>query len=78
MGETFLYSPPKLTVSIILPAVRFLASLLSYFNCSRKTARVERLQRLLRQTLRLAREPAPLRFNALNTISSLVHSDVER
>ncbi|QYF92418.1 histidine kinase [Massilia sp. PAMC28688] len=79
-GETFLYESLKLTVFIILFClVRF--GWLSYSGLLEEKVRVERANALLRQAQlqRLAQQMQPhFLFNALNTISSLMHSDVER
>ena len=79
-GETFLYESAKLTVFIILfYLIRF--GILSYFQLLEEKLRVEKANALLRQAQlqRLAQQLQPhFLFNALNTISSLMHSDVEK
>lgn len=79
-GETFLYEAVKLTVFLILfYLVRF--GMLSYSALLEEKLRVESANALLRQAQlqRLAQQMQPhFLFNALNTISSLMHSDVER
>ncbi len=79
-GETFLYEAAKLTVFIILfNLVRF--GILSYFQLLEEKLRVEKANALLRQAQlqRLAQQMQPhFLFNALNTISSLMHTDVDK
>ena len=79
-GETFLYESAKLTVFIILfYLIRF--GILSYFQLLEEKLRVEKANALLRQAQlqRLAQQMQPhFLFNALNTISSLMHTDVEK
>jgi two-component system LytT family sensor kinase len=78
--ETFLYESAKLSVFIILfYLIRF--GILSYLQLLEEKVRVEKANALLReaQLQRLAQQMQPhFLFNALNTISSLMHSDVER
>ena len=78
--ETFFYEGAKLTVFIILIyLIRF--GVLSYFQLLEEKVRVEKANALLRQAQlqRLAQQMQPhFLFNALNTISSLMHTDVER
>jgi two-component system LytT family sensor kinase len=78
--ETFLYESAKLTVFIVLIyLVRF--GILSYFQLLEEKLRVEKANALLRQAQlqRLAQQMQPhFLFNALNTISSLMHSDVDK
>ena len=79
-AETFFYEAAKLTVFIILIyLVRF--GVLSYFQLLEEKLRVEKANALLRQAQlqRLAQQMQPhFLFNALNTISSLMHSDVDK
>ena len=79
-GETFLYEAAKLTVFIMLfYLIRF--GILSYMELLEEKLRVEKANALLRQAQlqRLAQQMQPhFLFNALNTISSLMHTDVER
>ncbi|WP_426102730.1 sensor histidine kinase [Massilia sp. TSP1-1-2] len=79
-GETFVYESAKLTVFIILIyLVRF--GVLSYLQLLEEKLRVEKANALLRQAQlqRLAQQMQPhFLFNALNTISSLMHTDVDR
>lgn len=79
-GETILYEAAKLTVFIILfYLIRF--GILSYFQLLEEKLRVERANALLRQAQlqRLAQQMQPhFLFNALNTISSLMHTDVDK
>ncbi len=79
-GETFLYESAKLTVFIILfYLIRF--GILSYFQLLEEKLRVEKANALLRQAQlqRLAQQMQPhFLFNALNTISSLMHTDVDK
>jgi two-component system LytT family sensor kinase len=79
-GETFLYESAKLTVFIILfYLIRF--GILSYLQLLEEKLRVEKANALLRQAQlqRLAQQMQPhFLFNALNTISSLMHSDVDK
>jgi two-component system LytT family sensor kinase len=78
--ETFFYESAKLTVFIIMfYLIRF--GVLSYQELLEEKVRVERANALLRQAQlqRLAQQMQPhFLFNALNTISSLMHTDVER
>ncbi|HEY0062295.1 MAG TPA: histidine kinase [Telluria sp.] len=79
-GETFLYESLKLTVFVSLFfLIRF--GILSYHQLLEEKIRVERANALLRQAQlqRLAQQMQPhFLFNALNTISSLMHSDVDK
>ncbi len=79
-GETFLYESAKLTVFIILfYLIRF--GILSYIALLEEKVRVEKANALLRQAQlqRLAQQMQPhFLFNALNTISSLMHTDVDK
>lgn len=79
-GETFLYESLKLTVFIsMFYLIRF--GVLSYQELLEEKLRVEQANALLRQAQlqRLAQQMQPhFLFNALNTISSLMHTDVER
>ena len=79
-AETFFYEAAKLTVFIILIyLVRF--GILSYYQLLEEKLRVEKANALLRQAQlqRLAQQMQPhFLFNALNTISSLMHTDVEK
>ena len=79
-GETFFYEALKLTVFISLfILIRF--GVLSYHQLLEEKLRVERANALLRQAQlqRLAQQMQPhFLFNALNTISSLMHSDVDK
>ena len=79
-GETFLYESLKLTVFIsMFYLIRF--GVLSYQELLEEKLRVEQANALLRQAQlrRLAQQMQPhFLFNALNTVSSLMHSDVER
>jgi hypothetical protein len=79
-GETIVYESAKLTVFIILfYLIRF--GILSYFQLLEEKLRVEKANALLRQAQlqRLAQQMQPhFLFNALNTISSLMHSDVDK
>jgi two-component system LytT family sensor kinase len=79
-GETFLYESAKLTVFIILfYLIRF--GVLSYMQLLEEKLRVEKANALLRQAQlqRLSQQMQPhFLFNALNTISSLMHSDVDK
>lgn len=79
-GETFVYEAIKLTVFLILfYLVRF--GTLSYSALLEEKVRAESANALLRQAQlqRLAQQMQPhFLFNALNTISSLMHSDVDK
>jgi two-component system LytT family sensor kinase len=79
-GETFFYEALKLSVFISLfYLIRF--GILSYYQLLEEKLRVERANALLRQAQlqRLAQQMQPhFLFNALNTISSLMHSDVDK
>lgn len=78
--ETFFYEALKLTVFVCMfTLIRF--GILSYLQLLEEKLRVEKTNALLRQAQlqRLAQQMQPhFLFNALNTISSLMHSDVER
>ena len=78
--ETFLYEDIKITVFFsIFTAITF--GVLSYHAMQTEKLRVERINNSLReaQLLRLTQQMQPhFLFNALNTISSLMHSDVHR
>ena len=79
-GETFFYESLRLTVFVgMIYLIRF--GVLSYLQLLEEKIRVERANALLRQAQlqRLAQQMQPhFLFNALNTISSLMHTDVER
>ncbi len=79
-GETFVYESIKMTVFVgMFILIRF--GILSYFQLLEEKVRVERANALLRQAQlqRLAQQMQPhFLFNALNTISSLMHSDVNK
>jgi len=79
-AETFFYEALKLSVFISLfYLIRF--GVLSYHQLLEEKVRVERANALLRQAQlqRLAQQMQPhFLFNALNTISSLMHSDVDK
>jgi two-component system, LytTR family, sensor kinase len=79
-GETLLYESLKLSVFVSLYfLIRF--GILSYHQLLEEKVRVERANALLRQAQlqRLAQQMQPhFLFNALNTISSLMHSDVDK
>ena len=79
-GPTFFYEALKLTVFIVLfYLVRF--GILSYLQLLEEKLRVEKANVLLRQAQlqRLTQQMQPhFLFNALNTISSLMHSDVDK
>jgi len=79
-GETFFYESIKLTVFIsMFNLIRF--GVLSYQQLLEEKLRVEKTNALLRQAQlqRLAQQMQPhFLFNALNTISSLMHTDVEK
>ncbi|SHG56770.1 sensor histidine kinase [Massilia sp. CF038] len=79
-GETFLYESLKLSVFVSLFfLIRF--GILSYHQLLEEKLRVERANALLRQAQlqRLAQQMQPhFLFNALNTISSLMHTDVDK
>ncbi len=78
--ETFFYESIKMTVFVgMFILIRF--GILSYFQLLEEKVRVERANALLRQAQlqRLAQQMQPhFLFNALNTISSLMHSDVAK
>ena len=78
--ETFFYESIKMTVFVgMFILIRF--GILSYFQLLEEKVRVERANALLRQAQlqRLSQQMQPhFLFNALNTISSLMHSDVAR
>ncbi|MES2018094.1 MAG: histidine kinase [Pseudomonadota bacterium] len=78
--QTFFYESVKLTVFIsMFILIRF--GVLSYYQLLEEKLRVERANALLRQAQlqRLAQQMQPhFLFNALNTISSLMHTDVDR
>jgi two-component system LytT family sensor kinase len=78
--ETFFYESVKITVFVgMFILIRF--GILSYFALLEEKIRVERANALLRQAQlqRLAQQMQPhFLFNALNTISSLMHTDVNR
>jgi two-component system LytT family sensor kinase len=80
VGELFFYESLKITVFIgLLTAVRF--GVLSYQALLQEKVRAERATGLLRQAQlqRLGQQMQPhFLFNALNTISSLMHSDVDK
>jgi two-component system LytT family sensor kinase len=79
-AETFVYESVKLTVFVgMFCLIRF--GILSYQQLLAEKLRVETASALLRQAQlqRLAQQMQPhFLFNALNTISSLMHSDVAR
>ena len=79
-GEVFVYEALKITVFVgLFTAVGF--GLLSYRQLLGERVRAQQAQALLReaQLERLARQMQPhFLFNALNTISSLMHQDVAR
>ena len=79
-AETFFYESLRLTVFVsMIYLIRF--GILSYLQLLEEKLRVERANALLRQAQlqRLAQQMQPhFLFNALNTISSLMHTDVER
>ncbi len=78
--ETFLYESIKLSVFVGMYYL-ILFGVLSYLELLQEKVRVERANALLRQAQlqRLAQQMQPhFLFNALNTISSLMHSDVDR
>jgi two-component system, LytTR family, sensor kinase len=79
-GELFFYESLKITVFIgLLAAVRF--GVLSYQSLLQEKLRAEQATALLReaQLLRLGQQMQPhFLFNALNTISALMHTDVAR
>ncbi|MES2899970.1 MAG: histidine kinase [Pseudomonadota bacterium] len=78
--ETFLYESIKLSVFVGMYYL-ILFGVLSYLELLEEKVRVERANALLRQAQlqRLAQQMQPhFLFNALNTISSLMHSDVDR
>lgn len=80
LGELFVYESVKITVFIgLLTAVRF--GMLSYQALLQARLKAERANTLLRQAQlqRLAQQMQPhFLFNALNTISSLMHQDVDK
>jgi two-component system LytT family sensor kinase len=79
-GELFLYESLKITVFIcLLTAVRF--GVLSYHSLLQEKLRAEHANVLLRQAQlqRLGQQMQPhFLFNALNTVSALMHSDVDK
>jgi two-component system LytT family sensor kinase len=79
-GETVFYEAIKLTVFLgMFYMIRF--GILSYQELLEEKVRVERANALLRQAQlqRLAQQMQPhFLFNALNTISSLMHTDVNK
>ena len=79
-GEVFVYEALKITVFVgLFTAIGF--GLLSYRQLLGERVRAEQAQALLReaQLERLARQMQPhFLFNALNTISALMHQDVAR
>ena len=79
-GELFVYESLKVTVFIgLFTAVRF--GMLSYRELLQAKLRAEHATALLRQAQlqRLAQQMQPhFLFNALNTISALMHSDVDK
>ncbi len=79
-AETVLYESLKLTVFIsMFFLIRF--GILSYHQLLEEKLQVERTNALLRQAQlqRLAQQMQPhFLFNALNTISSLMHTDVDK
>lgn len=79
-GETFFYEAIKLTVFLgMFYMIDF--GILSYRELLEEKVRVERANALLRQAQlqRLAQQMQPhFLFNALNTISSLMHTDVNK
>ncbi|WP_426109730.1 sensor histidine kinase [Massilia sp. PWRC2] len=79
-AEVLFYESLKITIFIgLFTAVRF--GVLSYQQLLQAKLHAERANTLLRQAQlqRLAQQMQPhFLFNALNTISSLMHSDVER
>jgi len=79
-GQTFLYESVKLTVFIGLFTLA-LFGILSYAELLQAKLRTERANALLREAdlLRLRQQMQPhFLFNALNTISSLMHTDVDK
>lgn len=78
--ETFFYESIKLTVFVgLFILIRF--GILSYLQLLEEKLRVEKANALLRQAQlqRLAQQMQPhFLFNALNTISSLMHTDVHK
>jgi two-component system LytT family sensor kinase len=79
-SEIFLYESIKLTVFVgMFVLIRF--GILSFIQMLEEKLRVEKANALLRQAQlqRLAQQMQPhFLFNALNTISSLMHTDVQR
>lgn len=78
--QTFLYEDVKMTVFFSIFAT-IMFGVLSYHAMQNEKLRVERVNASLReaQLLRLTQQMQPhFLFNALNTISSLMHSDVAR
>ena len=79
-AETFFYESLKLSVFVGM-FVLILFGILSYFELLEAKLRAERANALLRQAhlhrLRQQMQPHFL-FNALNTISSLMHTDVDK
>jgi two-component system LytT family sensor kinase len=78
--ETFFYEDLKITIFFSLfVLIRF--GILSFYELLEEKLRVEKANALLReaQLQRLAQQMQPhFLFNALNTISSLMHTDVEK
>ncbi|GJJ00078.1 hypothetical protein RugamoR64_06160 [Duganella rhizosphaerae] len=78
--QTFMYEDVKMTVFFSIFAT-IMFGVLSYHAMQNEKLRVERVNASLReaQLLRLTQQMQPhFLFNALNTISSLMHSDVAR
>jgi two-component system LytT family sensor kinase len=79
-GETFVYESLKITVFVSLfTLIRF--GILSYQELLEEKLRAEKSNALLRQAQlqRLTQQMQPhFLFNALNMVSSLMHSDVEK
>ena len=79
-GSTFVYESMKITVFFgLFVLIEF--GILSYYELLEEKLRAEKANALLRQAQlqRLTQQMQPhFLFNALNTISSLMHSDVER
>jgi hypothetical protein len=78
--QTFLYEDVKMTIFFSL-FTTILFGVLSYHAMLNEKLRVERVNSALRQAqlMQLTQQMQPhFLFNALNTISSLMHSDVER
>jgi two-component system LytT family sensor kinase len=78
--ELFFYESLKISILVVVfTVVRF--GILSYHELLEEKLRAERSNALLRQAQlqRLTKQMQPhFLFNALNTVSSLMHSDVER